>query len=465
MLLEITTTHNPATDLGYLLHKNPAAWFEKDLSFGKVCVFYPVATVESCTAVLLAEVDPIAMVRNRRGPAGEGGRLAQYVNDRPYVASSLLSVAIAEAYGTALNGRSKDRQELAGTAIPLAARIPAVSCPGGEEAIRALFAPLGYEIKVTHHALDERFPSWGSGKCCALELAATCRLVDLLRHLYILLPVLDAEKHYWVGRDEVDKLLAKGEGWIAEHPLKEMIVRRYLQRRHRLVREVMERLLEEEAAEDPAVVAEQQDAEEAQVDERVSLNTARLRAVEKKILEKSPRRVIDLGCGEGKLLSILAKHRNIEELSGMDVSLTALEKASRKLNGRLPHQKSRVQLFQGALTYCDARLADHDVATLVEVIEHLDPPRLQALERVVFEASRPRRVIVTTPNAEYNRMWPSLPAGKFRHKDHRFEWTRAEFQQWAESIAERFGYQFEFCPVGPEDAEAGPPTQMGVFDR
>ncbi len=99
----------------------------------------------------------------------------------------------------------------------------------------------------------------------------------------------------------------------------------------------------------------------------------------------------------------------------------------------------------------------------VEVIEHLDPPRLAAFERVVFEFARPGTVVVTTPNAEYNVKWAALPAGKFRHGDHRFEWTRAQFHEWAERVAATHGYAVRFLPIGDVDATVGSPTQAAVF--
>ncbi|HEU0053278.1 MAG TPA: hypothetical protein VFQ39_08875, partial [Longimicrobium sp.] len=106
-----------------------------------------------------------------------------------------------------------------------------------------------------------------------------------------------------------------------------------------------------------------------------------------------------------------------------------------------------------------------DAAAVVEVIEHLDAPRLAAFERVLFEFARPGTVVLTTPNAEYNVRWETLPAGRFRHRDHRFEWTREQFRAWAEPLAARTEYAVRFLPVGPEDPEVGAPTQMAVFTR
>ena len=247
MLLTITTTHHPAGDLGYLLHKHPDRCQTFDLAFGKAHVFYPHVADDRCTAALLLDVDPIGLVRNRRGPGGDGFLLQQYVNDRPYVASSLMSVAIARVFGTALSGRCEPRAELAVQAIPLTARLSVVPCRGGDGLLRRLFEPLGYTVTATRHPLDDKFPEWGESSYFTVELSAKQRLQDLLAHLYVLIPVLDDHKHYWVSRDEVDKLLSRGEGWLESHPEKELIAHRYLKHQGRLTRQALERLVEEES--------------------------------------------------------------------------------------------------------------------------------------------------------------------------------------------------------------------------
>ncbi len=465
MLLTITTTHQPATDLGYLLHKNPARAQTFSVSFGQAHVFYPEAGTERCTAALLLDVDPVELVRGRKGSDG-GGTLEQYVNDRPYVASSFLSVALVEVYRSAMAGNSKDRPELAESALPLEATLTVVPARGGEEVLRRLFEPLGYAVTAERHALDERFPEWGESDYYTVTLAGRVRLKDLLTHLYVLVPVLDNEKHYWVGDDEVEKLLRRGAGWLAAHPERELIARRYLKHRRHLADEALARLVGEEVA-DPDRAEEEHAVEEAAVERRISLNEQRLGAVVAAIKASGARRVLDLGCGEGRLLVALLKNTDATELVGMDVSHRALQRAAERLRlDRLPpKQQERVRLLQGALTYRDDRLAGYDAAAVVEVIEHLDPPRLAAFERVLFEFARPGTVVLTTPNVEYNATWETLPAGKYRHRDHRFEWTRAEFQSWAGGVAQRFGYTVRYLPVGPEDPALGPPTQMGVFTR
>ncbi len=466
MLLTLTTTYRPATDLGYLLHKNPARCQSFPLTFGQAHLFYPEAGPERCTAALLLDVDPVGLVRNRRGPPGEGRALEQYVNDRPYVASSFLSVAIAQVLASALGGRSKERPELAEQRIPLTARLAVVPCRGGEPFLRRLFEPLGYAVDARRQPLDERFPEWGEGPYHTVELRADCRLRDLLAHLYVLMPVLDDDKHYWVGEDEVEKLLRQGEGWLRTHPDRELISRRYLKHQKGLARTALARLAEEDDP-DPDVQAEVRAGEEAVLEERISLNEQRLGAVLAVLRENGAKRILDLGCAEGRLVRELAKDRNVEEILGVDVSYRALEIVHEKLERlHLPAaRREHVRLLQGSLTYRDRRLAGYDAAAVVEVVEHLDASRLAAFERVLFEFARPGVVVLTTPNVEYNVKFENLPAGKRRHRDHRFEWTRAEFRAWAAGVAGRCGYEVRFVPVGPEDPALGPPTQMAVFKR
>jgi 3' terminal RNA ribose 2'-O-methyltransferase Hen1 len=158
MYLTISTTHKPATDLGFLLHKRPGKLHSISLSFGEGHIFYPEATEDRCTAAVLLDIDPVELVRKPSGPSGEGGLLNQYVNDRPHVCSSFTSVALARAFGTAFGGRSKARQALTDMEIPLESHIPAIPCRGGDAFLRQLFEPLGYQVQATRHPLDEQFP-------------------------------------------------------------------------------------------------------------------------------------------------------------------------------------------------------------------------------------------------------------------------------------------------------------------
>ncbi|MEU7568518.1 3' terminal RNA ribose 2'-O-methyltransferase Hen1 [Streptomyces fradiae] len=476
MFLTISTTgtpDRPATDLGFLLHKHPGRAQAFSTSHGTAHVLYPEATAERCTAALLLEVDPVALVRRSRGGRDQGRgpdtALAQYVNDRPYAASSLLAVALGGVFSSALAGRCAARPELAATALPLRVEVPAVPARGGAGLVHRLFEPLGWAVTAEPVPLDERFPEWGDSRYVRLVLDGELRLADALRHLYVLLPVLDDAKHYWVSPDEVDKLLRVGEGWLPDHPEQRLIAHRYLSRRRSLTRVAEERLeLARLAAADDAEAEELDNAvdEDTDTEERpVPLAVRRREAILAALRAAGASRVLDLGCGQGQLVQELLKDPRFTEVVGVDVSVRALALAARRLRlDRMgERQASRVRLVQGSLVYTDKRLAGYDAAVLSEVVEHVDPPRLPALEYAVFGAARPGTVLVTTPNAEYNVRWESLPAGHVRHGDHRFEWTRAEFRDWARAVAGRHGYAVAFTPVGPEDPEVGPPTQMAVF--
>ena len=460
MFLSIATTHAPATDLGFLLHKNPARPHEIDLGFGKAAMFYPRATPEACAFALVLDIDPIALVRGRGGGEGVSD---QYVNDRPYAASSFLSVALARGLGSAMAGRSRERPELAGTPLPLDVRVAPLPVRGPAELVERLFAPLGYAVEVTAHPLDPERPDWGPAPYVELRLTGTVRLSDLLTHLYVLMPVLDDRKHYFVGGDEMEKLLARGEGWLAGHPEREVIVGRYLKSRRGLVREALARLVPEEEEAEAGEAG--RETPEERVERPLRLHERRLDRVAEILAASGAKSVLDLGCGDGKLVERLLRERGIERLVGVEVSSVNLAWAERRFAGLPEAQRRRLSLIQGSLIYRDARLRGFEAAALVEVIEHVEPDRLPHLERALFGDARPGLVVVTTPNREYNALFESLPAGAMRHPDHRFEWNRAEFSAWAERVAAEHGYSVRFEALGDEDPEHGPPSQMAVFSR
>jgi 3' terminal RNA ribose 2'-O-methyltransferase Hen1 len=468
VLLTITNTRIPADDLSYLLHKHPGKIQSVEISAGKVHIFYPEVSKEKCTAALLLDIDPVGLVR-KAGPKGNDFALEQYVNDRAYVCSSFMSAAIVKAYSSALNGRCKDKPELVDEPLPLSVRLSVLPIRGGEDLLRSLFEPLGYTVMATKHPLDPAFPEWGEGRYYTVELSNNVTLQQLLSHLYVLIPVCDNDKHYWIGKDEIDKLLEKGGEWLAKHPANELIVRRYLKHQRSLANEALEILVkkEEPGEEGDKEEEESKTVEEVSESQKPRIHDQRLQTAKDELLMSGAKRVLDLGCGEGKLMRLLIAEKQFELVAGMDVSFRSLEIAKDKLKlDRLPErQRQRIQLIQGSLTYRDKRLEGFDGAALVEVIEHLDEPRLASLERSVFEYARPGIVVVTTPNAEYNVKFENLEEGKMRHADHRFEWTRKEFEAWASGIAARHSYDVIFKPIGEENPEVGALSQMAVFSR
>lgn len=457
MLLNISTTHTPATDLSFLLHKHPDKLQSVELSTGEAHIFYSEATTDNCSVNLLLDINPIKLVRNNRNNSSDFA-LAHYVNDRPYVASSFLSVAISKAFSTALNGKCSKRPELVDQVMPFEVKVSVLPAPkGGEILIRRLFEPLGYEVELQRHLLDANFEAWGDSRYYTLSLKGDFKLKELLSHLYVLIPVLDTNKHYWVSQAEVEKLLQKGEGWLGDHPEKEQITKRYLKGLGVLTRNALDRLITTHTEEEHDEITIPKVKE--------TLHKQRLKLALEELKKSGAKRVIDMGCGEGKLLKMLLMEKQFEEILGMDVSYRTLEKAMERLyyNEMPPRQKERIKLIQGALTYRDKRLDGYDAAAIVEVIEHLDLNRLKSFERVVFEFSKPKTVVLTTPNKEYNQLFEGMAPDSFRHTDHRFEWTRKEFSDWADQVAGAHGYVVDIKPVGEENEKLGAPSQMAIF--
>lgn len=457
VLVTITYAAPHATDLGFLLHKHPEKAQTFAMSVGDAHVFYPEATEERCTVALLLEVDPIGLVRNKRFGGSDSFSLGHYVNDRPYASSSMLAVALGQVFSTAMTGRCDNRPELAASAIPLEVELVAVPSRGVDGLARRLFEPLGWEVDETAVPLDDTRPDWGDSRFSNVTLRGTLRLSDALRQIYVLLPVLDDAKHYWVSDDEVGKLLRSGEGWLPEHPDRELITQRYLAHQRSMVSDATARLV----GLDDTVVAE------TPVDPTTPLYTLRAEAVMAALADVRAHRVADVGCGEGALLKRLIVDPSFTEIIGTDVSNRSLAAAEDRLHLRdlSDAQRARVRLLQSSVTYLDERIAGLDAVVLMEVIEHIEPERLEAVATSVFGHAQPASVIVTTPNSEYNALYPSLAAGRFRHPDHRFEWTRREFADWAEGVCERHGYTVEYRTIGEVDADLGSPTQLALFRK
>lgn len=461
MLLTITYEGENTQELGFLLHKHPDRAQQFELSYGKAYVFYPEVSNERTTVALLLDTDPIDLARGKVG-SREGG-LFDYVNDRPYASNSFMSTAIVRIFSTALNGKCDKKQELADTPLRLTAHIYALRDGGDERLAYELFEPLGYTVQTEREMLDERFEEWGRSPYIDLTISGTVRLADMLNHIYVLIPVFDKQKHYYIAEDEIQKFLDHGEGWISEHPFREKIAGRYFSAKKSYARKAIDILLSDENAD----TAEEPNEETAEKEKRTPLNTIRLNAVKDEVLKSGASSVIDLGCGECRLTSLLLGEPKLKKITACDVSVRELEKAADRLHlDRMPEfKRNKLELMQASLTYRDKRFEGHECACVVEVIEHIEPMRIPAFERVVFEFSGFNTVILTTPNREYNENYEFLKNGGLRHDDHRFEWTRSEFKKWTEHICEKFGYSCEIGEIGEFDENYGAPTQIGVFTK
>lgn len=466
MLLLLNCTSEPATDLSWLAHKHPDRAQTFDLSFGTAHVFYPDYSEQRCSLALQVEVDPIALSRGK-DRLRSSTPLEPYVNDRAYASSSMLSSAIAQVLRSALNGSCPKRPELVDQPLDLHAHLPVVPARGGGRAlIERLFAPLGYQVECARLILDTQFQEWGESPYWSLDLRARTTLRSLLEHLYVLMPVLDDAQHYWVSEAEVDKLLAKGERWLAAHPERALVTARFL-KHQRALTSLAEQRFDGDGDREPALADEvEREVERAwEKDKKTPLDGLRREWVRDVLQAHRVHRLVDLGCGEAKLLTYLAQHSSVADLCGVDVSPGSLDIAQRRIDKLPPSQRERVTLLQGSLVYRDARLQGFDAATLIEVIEHVEPERLAWLEDAVFAVARAPLVLVSTPNREANATMPGLAPHAMRHSDHRFEWDRATFRAWAERVAGEHGYTVTFADIGEAHAEHGPPTQGAVFAR
>lgn len=462
MLLTVTYEGQNTQELGFLLHKNPERAQQFELSYGKAYVFYHEVSDERTTAALLLDIDPLDLARGKAG--SKDGSLFDYVNDRPYSSTSFLSTAIVRVFGTAMSGRCDKRPELADTPLKLTACLYSLKDNGAEELAKEMFEPLGYAVTTERTELDTAFPEWGASPYINLTISGTVRLSELLNHIYVLIPVFDRQKHYYISENEIQKLLAHGEGWLAGHPYKEKITHRYFSVKRSYARKALEVLLSDEAVPEEN---EETDERAAEKEARTPLNTQRMEAVKKAVLNSGASSVIDLGCGEGRLTSLLLNEPQIRRITACDVSVGTLEKAAQRLRlDRMPaSRRDKLTLMQASLTYRDRRFEGYDCACVIEVIEHIEPMRIPAFERAVFEFAAPRTVILTTPNKEYNVNYENMQENTLRHGDHRFEWTRDEFRAWTEHICGKFGYSCEISGIGETDESAGTPTQMGVFTK
>ncbi|WP_416398563.1 methyltransferase domain-containing protein [Allohahella sp. A8] len=194
------------------------------------------------------------------------------------------------------------------------------------------------------------------------------------------------------------------------------------------------------------------------------LHEARLAGVVQALVKSGASRVLDLGCGSGELLIELRAQVQFNRLLGIDIDEQALAEARLNLGLDLLNPDRRLHVCYGSFEDADHRLLGFNAAVMLETIEHVEPSRLSRVEQTVFRAYDVDTVIITTPNQEYNVLHGMLPQQR-RHPGHHFEWTRLQFNNWADGVARRHGYRVEFSGLGPPDVLRGSSTQMAVFSR
>ena len=443
MQLTIRATGENVEAITYLLAKNPNNIYERNHKGHYIRMFYNVVTETELELTIFVSPDPLALI-NHTSSAYD---ITHYINDREFAVSSIFISLIRSALGTALNGKPKEEYiKWVDHRFPFVFSFGPVSTELSEQEIRDLFEPLGFDVEIEYAETDYSFRLKEKSSACFIRLSGITSLQKGLQQLFLIIPVLDNYKHYFIDESEIEKLNRYGEGWLEEHPQKEFIVRRALR-----FKEIYGQL-------------EEQDHSEKQI-HPIPLNELRYEKIVDSV-KKLPikRNIVDFGSGEGKLSARLGFVDKVEEILAVEPSEAARLKALKRFE-KLMDQKGFVapKMIWGSLFYFDERLKNKDVIILCEVIEHIDEERLPKAMDLIFEQYYPASLIITTPNKEYNHVYQM--AESMRHNDHRFEWSRDEFRQWCIRMNHSERYELSFEGIGNEDETYGFPTQMCTFIR
>jgi len=436
MLLTLTTDAERQSGLLNALGVTTGGMRTVQLPSGTATLFLSSASQTESAVSVLVEASRVA-----------GGRRGSSAEQAPYPAPGPghAAITVLEACEGLLPAEDD------GEVIPLRLTVPGVACDGPWA--RKLLEPLGYEVALR--------PA-DTGGIGTLLVSARTTVPRLLRHVCALLPALDDGLGLTIDSAGLAALADRVRRWLDGHPLLDLVLSRYASPPPLPTRQSLAPLLEEDLLDlDASMVSA--DAVEASADRAMGAEPARQAAILDLLRTNSARRVALFGIGDGVLVHRLAGDPDVDLLTIADPSTEALARVAGYVSpDTIGHH---VILIQSSPLYRDERLQGCDAIILREVIEHTHPERLRTLERCVLEAAAPRMVIVTTPNADLNPRWPSLCANGRRHPDHRFEWGREAFSRWAQRLAGQTGCVAEVVPVGPEDAELGAPTLMGVFRR
>lgn len=447
MQLTIRATGQDAKVISYLLAKNPNNLYERSVNGHFIRMFYSQFAEEEVEVTFFVTPDPIGLSSNQ----SEIYDITSYINDREFVVSSIFCTFLRTALGTALNGKPKeDYISWVNHSFPLEFSFGPLASNLSNLEIEELFQPLGYEVAITYGEVNYRVNIKKKSTARYITLKGLTTLQKGLRQLFVLIPVLDNYKHYYIDEKEIEKIERYGEGWLDTHPQRQFILKQAL--RFKEVYSLVERQSEEK--------------QNTEVEQKVRLNDLRYEKIIQKVNEfKNRDTIVDLGSGEGKLSVKLGFVDGVKEILAVEPSesesikaLKRFEKVQEKENFVMPKQ------IIGSLFYYDERLKNKDIIILCEVIEHIDAYRLPKIMRTILHDYRPKVLLITTPNKEYNEVY-QLGDGAHRHSDHRFEWTREEFSDWCETQSEASEYNVTFDGIGEEHELYGYPTQMCIFTR
>ncbi|MNM55135.1 RNA repair, ligase-Pnkp-associating, region of Hen1 [compost metagenome] len=434
--------------ISYFLGKNPINPYIKETKYGTIEVKFIEYKSNFVDVYIVFRSKGLEMVKE-----SEFKGLEHYINDREFSISTIFLSNVKNSIGHVL---SYDYDEI-DTNFDFSLTLGPISTKLPNEAILELFEPLGYDTEIKEIQLDYDFKIESSG-VYEITLNKTCNIVSLFRHIYVLIPVIDNYKHHFISKDEVDKLLRLGDGWLATHPKNEFISKRYVGYRESLFKTVITSLENEKEVEESKI--------EEQKEEKVGLGKLRYLEFAKQVENLGVTEVVDMGAGEGRLIELLAKNKNLNQLIACEPTLTGRQRMYARID-KLDRKKLlsiKPQVIQSSLFYKDYRLVNKECIVLCEVIEHINADRIDNVMDIILNYNKPKHFIISTPNFEYNVLYETMKT-KFRHGDHRFEMTRKEFKEFIDKHAERCGYDVEYVGIGESHEQYGYATQMAVMKR
>lgn len=441
MLMTITCKGSDAQDLSWLLHKRPDRFQAFNLPYGTAYVFFPEYSDNKCIVTLLLDVESSGLNDICKAKDGE----FQYVNPRQYLSGSLLSGAITKVFASAIKGVCEEKPELVDKVFNYEMEITSFSCRLNPDYIEKLFLPLGYEIDFTKPSgqYSEIAQQFGN-----LKLIARTTLQKLLSQLFILLPVFDRQLHFWIGESQLEKFIRHSTGWLENHPEKSFIINEYFWPASELKYRVLEYFNAIPSADEKAP----------------GLNALRQEEIINSLIRHDATSILDLGCGNGSLLELLAQEKRFSKIAGMDIAARNIDEARKKLCSPGRRLCEAEYVFVGSLTYKDKRISNYDALVLSEVIEHFELERMVLVMKNIFEHAKPRLFIMTTPNKAYNIEY-LLKYDEIRHPDHRHEFNEEEFTSFCQKFASQYNYELEMSSIGEKLPELGAPTLMGIFKK
>lgn len=435
--------------VSHLIAKNPHNLYERKEKGGLVRIVFTKNEEREVHILFFVTVDNMELTKNQTNFSS----ITHYINDRESAVSSIFCSVLRKAVGTALNGKPKDEfKEWVNYSFPLEITFGPLSTKLTNHELAGLFEPLGYELTIENGKvlLPASFAKKSSAKFITLKANQTIQ--DCFRHLFVLIPVMDQYKHYYIDEKEVDKLKRYGEGWLSFHPKRNEIIKESL-----IFSDLIEksRLIESKPSKE----------KQAPLTKKKSLNQWRY----EKIIETVKglphnSRIVDMGAGEGKLTAQLGFIRGIEELVAVEPSEREQLKAKKRIEALVGKPDFLLPTFKwGSLFYYDSELEKKDIFILCEVIEHIDENRLGKIFDTIFTKYKPYHVIVTTPNQDYNAVYDMNEAK--RHSDHRFEWTQQQFKEWTKYWESHANYKAQIDGIGEYVEGYGYPTQMVIFSQ